>query len=181
MKPVQQETQYEMFPRYDYVMYNDHAALVAMARAAQAREMARLLGLAFRPVKAIVKMLFWNPVVRTFERAALTRELMELDDRALHDMGITRSQIPGIVDRSYPAEDGLVAFLRDKVWLPMDEARRRAALRDEMESLDDRKLADMGIRRDDIPLLVQRAVHTDATTPAPANDPTAPHGQAHAA
>lgn len=84
------------------------------------------------------------------ERRTAYRELMDLDDRMLRDIGISRSQIPAIVaagERAFSdipgaAEgDALEAFRR---W-----NRSRTAVK-ELNALDNHMLNDMGLVRGDI-------------------------------
>lgn len=50
--------------------------------------------------------------------------------------------------------DPIREFVQRTIVTPVVEWRRREALRVEMEELDDRTLADMGIARSDIPAIV---------------------------
>ncbi len=89
------------------------------------------------------------------QRAAI-RELKALDDRMLADIGLARGEIRAAVEAAEEAaptahEPGLVAgfVTRFRLW-----SRRRAAIR-EIEALDDRMLADIGVIRHDIPAAVE--------------------------
>lgn len=67
---------------------------------------AAALSAAMRPVVGWVSRLLreWvlMPLVRCVQRGQLTRELAELDDRLLADIGIRRGEIQTIVARVYP-------------------------------------------------------------------------------
>jgi uncharacterized protein YjiS (DUF1127 family) len=109
----------------------------------------------------------WRASMRWNERQALHRHLAGLDDHLLADIGLRRDQIPLILagfplDGSpRPARPGVVrravARLKERV------ASRR--LHRELSALDDRMLADIGIRRADIPTVLAERLR--AATPNP--------------
>jgi uncharacterized protein YjiS (DUF1127 family) len=94
-------------------------------------------------------------LTRPFKRAKVAGELQLLDDRMLSDIGISRSEIERVAVESAGADEpvlvSLVKYAGRKVarW-----SQRREAYRGLM-ALDDRMLADIGIRRDDIPAVVK--------------------------
>jgi uncharacterized protein YjiS (DUF1127 family) len=114
---------------------------------------------------------FWH----WHKRRAAIRELEALDDRILADIGLVRGGIDEAVDRAAAARmaeqaaapslaSGVLATLR--AWNPGRRAvglmarfpqwlKRRATIR-ELEALDDRMLADIGLLRPYIPAEVDR-------------------------
>lgn len=79
----------------------DRQRLIAEARYAQSRELARRLRRAGRAVARAATVIF-RPLVRLRQRAMLARQLRSLDDRTLKDVGIIRGDIPTILDTVYP-------------------------------------------------------------------------------
>jgi uncharacterized protein YjiS (DUF1127 family) len=65
------------------------------------------------------------------ERHAIERELAAMDDAALADMGILRSQIHSLA-RAYPAADNLLGRMLQRLGLEGDTARMPARQRDDL-------------------------------------------------
>ena len=107
-------------------------------------------------------------------RRAAIRELEALDDHMLSDIGLVRGNIREAVERAAaeapPAKTGRdlavagLSALRN--WIPVRQVaglfglarqwlKRRATIR-QLEALDDRMLADIGLRRRDIPAALDR-------------------------
>jgi uncharacterized protein YjiS (DUF1127 family) len=94
-------------------------------------------------------------LLRPYRRGKILRELRMLDQRMLADIGLSPSDIDRIADESVGGKGewlafSLLAYVGRKI---SDWARKRAAYRSLM-ALDERMLADIGLRRSDIPLLV---------------------------
>jgi uncharacterized protein YjiS (DUF1127 family) len=123
------------------------AALVQNARAA------RNAVLAEAAADAIAGVVLWFR--RRREQAAAVRELQQLDDRSLSDIGISRHDISALVHgarRAGPALRGamLVRFVEEKLLQPFSTWRLRARTRRELMALDDTALRDIGIERGQI-------------------------------
>jgi uncharacterized protein YjiS (DUF1127 family) len=123
---------------------------------------------------------------RWHKRRAAIRQLEGLDDRILADIGLVRGDIDEAVDRAAAArsaERGAEPSLAARVlatwraWDPGRPARglvtrgrqwlkRRATIR-ELQALDDRVLADIGLLRRDIPAAVNRLDAGSAETARP--------------
>jgi uncharacterized protein YjiS (DUF1127 family) len=73
--------------------------IVAQARAARTRAMHDLLRGLFRPLLRVPLAIVagWRAVALWHKRRQAMRELNAFDDRALHDMGIRRSEIEAAV------------------------------------------------------------------------------------
>lgn len=116
----------------------------------------------------------WRAIALWGERAQLNRRLSELDDHLLADIGLRRDQIPRLVAGlplgAEGSEDGpgfvRRALARVAAW------RARGRLRRELMELDDRMLADIGIRRSDIPMVLVERLRR--ATPNPAQPWAAP-------
>jgi uncharacterized protein YjiS (DUF1127 family) len=94
-------------------------------------------------------------LLRPFRRARITRELRQLNDRMLRDIGLTRSDIGRIAALSVGGEEWVVVSLARHIlrklgsWYARREAYRR------LMALDDRMLADIGLSRAQIPALIE--------------------------
>jgi uncharacterized protein YjiS (DUF1127 family) len=93
---------------------------------------------------------------RWLQRAAVVRELSDLDNRMLDDIGVSRWQIDEIADAVVGGgRPSLFAAVVTTVAAPLVRwYRRNQALR-QLSQLDDRMLSDIGINRGDIPNVVQ--------------------------
>jgi uncharacterized protein YjiS (DUF1127 family) len=96
-----------------------------------------------------------NAVRRHFKRAAIERELARLDNRMLGDLGLSRSEIGFVAEQAVavPGEGTLFQeFSRlvfNLVVRPVVEWNRRREIYDQLMSMDDRMLADIGLTRYD--------------------------------
>src|SRR5262245_14665799 len=98
---------------------------------------------------------------RRCSRAQLAFELERLDDRMLADIGVKRIEVETVADK---ASRNAVPSLGELVGQYLSTAGKRRELRRELNALDDRMLADIGISRADIPDVV------DAISAQPASD-----------
>jgi uncharacterized protein YjiS (DUF1127 family) len=93
---------------------------------------------------------------RWLHRAAVVRELSELDGRMLEDIGISRWQINEIADAAVGGQrPSLLSALIDAVTGSVVRWHRRNQAFQQLSQLDDRMLADIGVNRGDIPHLVE--------------------------
>ena len=103
-----------------------------------------------------------NSVRRHFKRAAIERELARLDNRMLGDLGLSRSEIGFVAQQAValPGEGTLFQeFSRlvfNVVVRPAVEWSRRREIYDQLMSMDDRMLADIGMTRYDAAEYVRR-------------------------
>lgn len=103
---------------------------------------------------------------RWLRRTAVARELTQLDDRMLADIGVQRWQIDEIADQ---ASGGGHPSLLAALFAPIARWYRRNEAFRQLSRLDDRMLADIGISRSDIPSLVETwDGETPTETPAQA-------------
>lgn len=99
----------------------------------------------------VVREAVLEPLLAWRSRNAARRELMSLDDRMLRDIGISRADIPAVVEamrrearRAAPAEAAADIIEPLRHW-----NRSRHAAKD-LNTLDDRTLEDIGLTRGDI-------------------------------
>jgi uncharacterized protein YjiS (DUF1127 family) len=103
-----------------------------------------------------------NSVRSHFKRAAVERELARLDNRMLGDLGLSRSEIGFVAQQAVavPGEGSLFQeFSRlvfNLVVRPAVEWSRRREIYDQLMSMDDRMLADIGMTRYDAAEYVRR-------------------------
>ncbi len=103
-----------------------------------------------------------NAVRSHFKRAAIERELARLDNRMLADLGLARSEINNVAQQAVavPGEGTLFQeFSRlvfNLVVRPVAEWSRRREIYDQLMSMDDRMLADIGMTRYDAAEYVRR-------------------------
>ena len=89
---------------------------------------------------------------RPWRRAQLAFELARLDDRMLADIGMKRFEVESVADK---ASRNTVPSLGELVGQYVSTVGKRRELRRELNALDDRMLADIGISRADIPDVVE--------------------------
>jgi uncharacterized protein YjiS (DUF1127 family) len=103
-----------------------------------------------------------NSARRHFKRAAIERELSRLDNRMLGDLGLSRNDIGYVAQQavSVPGEGTLFQeFSRlvfNAIVRPVVEWNRRREIYDQLMSMDDRMLADIGMTRYDAAEYVRR-------------------------
>jgi uncharacterized protein YjiS (DUF1127 family) len=103
-----------------------------------------------------------NSVRRHFKRAAIERELARLDNRMLGDLGLSRSEIGFVATQAVavPGEGTLFQEFSRLVFnlivRPAVEWSRRREIYDQLMSMDDRMLADIGMTRYDAAEYVRR-------------------------
>ena len=98
---------------------------------------------------------------RPWRRAQLAFELGRLDDRMLADIGMKRFEVESVADKA--SRDTTPSF-GELVGQYLSTVGKKRELRRELNALDDRMLADIGISRADIPDVVE------AISAAPASD-----------
>jgi len=116
-------------------------------------------------LKSIVAA-FSAAIIGHFERVSAARQLAALDDRMLADIGLKRDEINKVVDRTCPPisfGDAVLAVLET-----LAESVRNREVARQLNAMDDRLLADMGLSRGDIALIIKgryprRPVPADAT------------------
>ncbi len=103
-----------------------------------------------------------NSARRHFKRAAIERELARLDNRMLADLGLVRNDISFVAEQavSVPGEGTLFQEFSRLVFnvlvRPVVEWNRRREIYDQLMSMDDRMLADIGMTRYDAAEYVRR-------------------------
>jgi uncharacterized protein YjiS (DUF1127 family) len=105
---------------------------------------------------------------RPWRRTQLAFELGRLDERMLADIGMQRHEITDVADNLAgirPPSELVVQYVA--------AAYKRHQLRRELNSLDDRLLADIGISRADIPAVVAMMGAAPASQNGEAFDPIA--------
>jgi uncharacterized protein YjiS (DUF1127 family) len=107
---------------------------------------------------------------RPWRRTQLAFELGRLDERMLADIGMKRHEI---TDVAYKASRESVPSFGELVAQYVAAAYKRHQLRRELNSLDDRLLADIGISRADIPAVVAMMGAAPASQDGETFDPIA--------
>ncbi len=103
-----------------------------------------------------------NSARRHFKRAAIERELARLDNRMLADLGLVRNDIGFVAEQAVtvPGEGTLFQEFSRLVFnalvRPVVEWNRRREIYDQLMSMDDRMLADIGMTRYDAAEYVRR-------------------------
>src|SRR5262249_3168764 len=94
-----------------------------------------------------------SSVRKHLKKSAIERELSRLDDRMLADLGLTRPAISNVATQAValPGEGTLFAefsrLVTNAVVRPLIEWARRREVYNELMSMDDRTLADIGLAR----------------------------------
>jgi uncharacterized protein YjiS (DUF1127 family) len=107
---------------------------------------------------------------RPWRRSQLAFELGRLDERMLADIGMKRHEITDVADKA--SRESVPSFGELAVQY-VAAAYKRHQLRRELNSLDDRLLADIGISRADIPAVVAMMGTAPASQNGEAFDPIA--------
>src|SRR5690349_8706279 len=166
-------------PRRNYrmnrIMYRTNAnEKVVLDRATMPEATARKTG--FGALAVFGKQVI-NSVRATLERTSVARQLSALTERELADIGLTRADIPAVVNTSAaPAGSILAAFgvlVHDLVIAPAVLWNRRRVAYSALNALDNRMLADIGVARAEISDVV-KGLHKAVSYPAIALDVVAP-------
>jgi uncharacterized protein YjiS (DUF1127 family) len=107
---------------------------------------------------------------RPWRRAQLAFELDRLDDRMLADIGMKRFEVETVADK---ASRNTVPSVAELIGQYLSTAGKRRMLRRELNALDDRMLADIGISRADIPAVVEAIGSAPASEDGVEFDPIA--------
>ena len=145
--------------------WNEIDAMLLEAQRERSRVMAQMLraglaGLAritgLRAAAGFVADRIIRPVRRDLLQRRTVRELRQLDDHLLYDIGLGRDEVDRVAKElawaALPALQAQTGFVT-RIW---SWHKRRAAIR-ELEALDDRILADIGLVRGGIDEAVDRA------------------------
>ena len=132
------------------------------ARQMQAEVTADLIRQAVTKTVSILRSTVFAPLATLVRRHSLAIELNRLDDRLLADIGMHRGAIPGIARDAFPVPSSRVAsevsrFVETRVLAPVTVWLQRRSLATQLNALDDRLLADIGLLRADIAKLVREA------------------------
>jgi uncharacterized protein YjiS (DUF1127 family) len=91
-------------------------------------------------------------VARWYDRQKAYRELMSLDEYTLRDIGISRAEIPALINQmaaDYQATPATWS-LEDELVRPLRQWNRSRATAKTLSAMDDRMLSDIGMVRGDI-------------------------------
>jgi uncharacterized protein YjiS (DUF1127 family) len=91
-------------------------------------------------------------LARWYDRQKAYRELMSLDEFTLRDIGISRAEIPALVNQmaaGHPATPATWS-LEDELVRPLRQWNRSRATARTLSAMDDRMLSDIGMVRGDI-------------------------------
>ncbi len=140
----------------------DHHDLIRKARQMQAETIAALIRQAATKTVSLVRASVITPLAVMVRRHALASELNKLDDRLLADIGMHRGDIPKIARDAFPMPSSRIAaealrLVRAHVLTPVSVWMLRRRLASELNALDDRLLADIGLSRGDIAKRVKEA------------------------
>jgi uncharacterized protein YjiS (DUF1127 family) len=110
-------------------------------------------------------------LVRWYDRQKAYRELMSLDDNTLRDIGISRAEIPVLINQIAAADHQATPAawsLEDELVRPLRQWNRSRATARTLSAMDDRMLSDIGMVRGDIDW-VSEAMAQRSLAPANAN------------
>jgi uncharacterized protein YjiS (DUF1127 family) len=91
-------------------------------------------------------------VARWYDRQKAYSELMALDEHTLRDIGVTRSEIPVLINQMavVDAQSAPAWRLEDELVRPLRQWNRSRAAAKTLAAIDDRMLSDIGMVRGDI-------------------------------
>jgi uncharacterized protein YjiS (DUF1127 family) len=91
-------------------------------------------------------------VARWYDRQKAYSELMALDEHTLRDIGVTRSEIPVLINQMavVDAQAAPAWRLEDELVRPLRQWNRSRAAAKTLAAIDDRMLSDIGMVRGDI-------------------------------
>lgn len=148
----------------------DMQSAILRARRLQGEMIAHLSRLAFRAMTrvtglaALAELIFATvivPLKRNLRSRRTATQLKDLDDRMLADIGLTRGQIHGVAEelarKSVPSP-----AVEYKPLARIKRAHARRATIDQLHSLSNHTLADIGIERPDIEMVVNRLFEDEA-------------------
>ena len=139
-----------------------HHDLARKARQMQAEVTAALIRQAVTKTVSFLGATVFAPLAVLVHRHALTVELNKLDDRLLADIGLHRGAIQNLAHDAVPMPSSRIAsetsrFVETRVLAPVVVWLHRRSLASQLNALDDRLLADIGLLRADITKLVKEA------------------------
>ena len=92
-------------------------------------------------------------VSRWYDRQKAYQELMSLDEHTLRDIGISRTEIPALINQMATVDHRAVPAswtLEDELVRPLRQWNRSRATAKTLNAMDDRMLSDIGMVRGDI-------------------------------
>ena len=92
-------------------------------------------------------------VSRWYDRQKAYQELMSLDEHTLRDIGISRTEIPALINQMATVDHRAVPAswtLEDELVRPLRQWNRSRATAKTLNAMDDRMLSDLGMVRGDI-------------------------------
>ena len=156
------------------IMYRTNAnEKMVLSRATMPEATAHTIG--FGALAVFAKHVI-NSVRATFERASVARQLSGLGDRELADIGLSRGDIPAVLERSRPSVGVAEAFgrmMHDLLVAPTVLWNKRRVAYSALNALDNRMLADIGVARAEISDVV-KGLHKSVAYPAVSLDVVTP-------
>jgi len=110
-------------------------------------------------------------LARWYDRQKAYQELMSLDEHTLRDIGISRTEIPALINQMATVEQRVTPLtwtLEDELVRPLRQWNRSRAAAKTLNAMDDRMLSDMGMVRGDIDW-VSETMAQRSVSPANAN------------
>ncbi len=92
-------------------------------------------------------------LARWYDRQKAYQELMSLDEHTLRDIGISRTEIPALINQMATVDQRVTPLtwtLEDELVRPLRQWNRSRATAKTLNAMDDRMLSDMGMVRGDI-------------------------------